>query len=374
MGKLSHWLLTSLGFCFVQNNAIFGAMLKKLTKADFIILCTVIPVIIVGINFIFFGKGYIADTSIFLKATAASTVVGVLTWVAHTSVALYLRHKPTRFDGTGLRITYAFLLLGMVTIADVALVTWLYDATNFLGYTWNSHSFLTLLSFGLFLNIVATSLEEGMFSNQKLHKAEREADLLKREAMLRQLDNLNSQVNPHFLFNSLNNLSALIHEDPDGADQFVQELSSVYRYMLKVNDVQLVTLDEELCFLRSYAHLLSIRYSGGFSLHTEIDPAVLDHKLPPLTLQLLIENAVKHNKVLRSQPLKVHVHTTAPGKLVVRNNLQRKTGGVHSTKMGLKNIAKKYSLMNQPGVVVEEGGGQFIVTVPLMAQEKGSVA
>lgn len=344
-------------------------MLRKLTKADWTILFTVIPVIIFGINFIFFGKRYYSDTTTFLKATAASTVVGVLTWVAHTSVALYLRHKPTRFDDTGLRITYAFLLLGMVTIADVALVCWIYDATNFLGYSWNSHSFLTLLSFGLFLNIVATSFEEGMFSNQKISKAEREAALLRREAMLRQLDNLNSQVNPHFLFNSLNNLSALIHEDPEGADQFVQELSSVYRYMLKVNDMKLVTLQEELAFLRSYAHLLDIRHGEGFSLHTEIDPCVLDHRLPPLTLQLLIENAVKHNKVMRSQPLKVHVHTTPAGKLVVRNNLQRKTSGVHSTQVGLKNIAKKYALLNQPGVVVEEGGGQFTVTVPLIAGE-----
>jgi hypothetical protein len=346
-------------------------MLRKLTKADWTILFTVIPVIIFGINFIFFGKQYYSDSTTFLKATAASTVVGVLTWLAHTSVALYLRHKPTRFDGTGLRITYAFLLLGMVTIADVALVCWIYDATHFLGYTWNSHSFLTLLSFGLFLNIVATSFEEGMFSNQKISKAETEAALLRREAMIRQLDNLNSQVNPHFLFNSLNNLSALIHEDPEGADQFVQELSSVYRYMLKVNDMKLVTLEEELAFLRSYEHLLNIRHGEGFSLHTEIDPCMLDHKLPPLTLQLLIENAVKHNKVLRSQPLKVLVQTVAPGKLVVRNNLQRKTSGVQSTRLGLKNIAKKYTLLNQPGVVIEEGDGQFTVTVPLLTQEQG---
>jgi hypothetical protein len=347
-------------------------MLKKLTKADIIILCTVIPVIIFGINFIFFGQRYLQDTSTFLKATAASTVVGVLTWVAHTSVALYLRHKPTRFDGTGLRITYAFLLLGMVTIADVALVCWLYHTTGFLGFSWNSQAFLTLLSFGLFLNIIATSFEEGMFSNHKLSKAEREAALLRRESMMQQLDNLNSQVNPHFLFNSLNSLSALIHEDPEGADQFVQELSNVYRYMLKVNNMKLVTLEEELSFLRSYEHLLHIRHGEGFSLHTEIDPCVLDQKLPPLTLQLLIENAVKHNKALRSQPLRVQVQTVASGKLVVRNNLQRKTSGVQSTKMGLKNIARKYALMNQPGVVVEEGGGEFVVTVALIGQREGS--
>ena len=343
-------------------------MLKHMTKADYIILCTVIPVIIIGMNFIFFGQQYISSAAFFGKATAASTLIGILTWMAHTGVALYLRHKPTRFDGTPLRITYAFLLLGMVTIADVALVCWIYDATGFLGFRWNSHAFLTLLSFGLFLNIVATSFEEGMFSSQQIKKAERETALLRREALMRQIDNLNSQVNPHFLFNSLNNLSALIHEDPDGADQFVQELSSVYRYMLKVNDMQLVTLEEELSFLRSYEHLLHIRHGNGFSLHTEIDVEALSSKLPPLTLQLLIENAVKHNKVLRTQPLRVHLQTLPEGGLLVRNNLQRKTAGVHSTKMGLKNIAEKYRLMNRPGITVEEGGGEFRVTVPLIGQ------
>jgi LytS/YehU family sensor histidine kinase len=161
--------------------------------------------------------------------------------------------------------------------------------------------------------------------------------------MMRQLDNINSQVNPHFLFNSLNNLSALTHKDPEGAYQFVQELSSVYHYMFKVNDMQLVILEEELSFLRSYAHLLDIRHGEGFLLHTEIDSGLLDYKLPPLTLQLLIENAVKHNKVLHKQPLRVQVHTNTAGKLVVSNNLQRKTSGVQSTKMGLKNIAKKIS-------------------------------
>lgn len=348
-------------------------MLKKLTKADYIILCTVIPVIIFGVNFIFFGQRYLSNSTIFLKATAASTMIGLLTWVAHTGVAVYLRHKPTRFDGTSLRITYAFLLLGMVTIADVTLVCWTYHVTGFLGFSWNSHAFLTLLSFGLFLNIVATSFEEGMFSSQQIKKAEREASLLRREAMMRQIDNLNSQVNPHFLFNSLNNLSALIHEDPEGADQFVQELCQVYRYMLKVNDMQLVTLVEELAFVRSYEHLLHIRHGNAFALHTEIEVAALGHKLPPLTLQLLIENAVKHNKVLRTQPLQVHIHTTASGALQVRNNLQRKTAGVHSTKMGLKNITEKYRLMNRPGVTVEEGNGQYTVTVPLIAEERGQL-
>ena len=222
------------------------------------------------------------------------------------------------------------------------------------------------LIIGAVCNLLATSLNEGAAFFEKWRKMVDETEQLKKENLQSQLEGLKGQVNPHFLFNSLNSLSSLISDDPDKAEKFLDEMSKVYRYLLRTNEDGLTTLDAEMQFIHSYFHLLKTRYGDGLDLETIIDERYYTYQLPPLTLQMLVENAVKHNMILRDHPLKILIMTTNSGKLVVSNNLQRKDRMVSSNKVGLTNIVNKYRLMKQEEISVRDDGKEFAVVVPLI--------
>jgi len=202
---------------------------------------------------------------------------------------------------------------------------------------------------------------------KKLRLAEKEQEKLRTANLQSQLDALKQQVNPHFLFNSLNVLDSLIEDDPKQARVFLEELSTVYRYLLRANDQHLTELGAELDFIQSYYHLLKTRHGSGLTMNVTIDDRYQTYRLPPLTLQLLVENAVKHNIVLPDQPLSIDILTDAQSHLQVRNTIQRKTVRVASNGVGLTNILTKYQMLNQPKPIIQETDGQFIVTLPLIA-------
>ncbi|RAJ97461.1 7TM protein involved in diverse intracellular signaling [Larkinella arboricola] len=204
-----------------------------------------------------------------------------------------------------------------------------------------------------------------------------EADLtvqqLKQQFTEAQMRALQSQVNPHFLFNSLNTLSALIDENPQQATDYVDELSSVYRYLLRAGDSELTSLSVELNFIRSYLHLLKTRYGQSICTEIAVADTFQDALLPPLTLQLLVENAVKHNRALLEEPLTIRIGTTEVGHLVVENNIQRRAVRVESNGVGLSNITDKYRLLNHPTPRIEEANGWFRVTLPLLLTSPATV-
>ncbi|GAB4030974.1 sensor histidine kinase [Spirosoma jeollabukense] len=215
-------------------------------------------------------------------------------------------------------------------------------------------------------------IQQALFRERELRhhdhtEANQTVQSLQQEVAEMQMRALQAQLSPHFLFNSLNSLSALIADEPTKAERFVDELSSVYRYLLQANDQELTSLSMEMKFINSYYHLLKTRYGQGIRLEIEIDNAHEECLLPPLTLQLLIENAVKHNVVSSSSPLTIRIFTNSKNLLVVRNNLQRK--GINrfsSTKKGLQNINMKYRLLNQPTIDIYESDEAFDVIVPLI--------
>jgi tetratricopeptide (TPR) repeat protein len=198
------------------------------------------------------------------------------------------------------------------------------------------------------------------------HKLEGENKKLLEENLRSQFEMLKSQVNPHFLFNSLNSLSSLIRLDADRAEQFVEELSSVYRYLLKSNESQLNSLREELDFIQSYVHLLKTRFGDALRFETSISSEDENRQIPPLTLQLLVENTIKHNIVSHNQPLTIKIVSAENHFLIVENNLQRKTSGVISHKVGLSNIASKFEILGIRGLEVGEDEAKFWVMVPLV--------
>jgi LytS/YehU family sensor histidine kinase len=200
---------------------------------------------------------------------------------------------------------------------------------------------------------------------EALRKATQEAEQLKKLNVMMQLESLKSQVKPHFLFNSLNTLTGLVEKDTSRAVKFIAELSKVYRYLLQSNEKEVIQVSEELKFTQAYFFLLQTRFGEGISLETEVAEKYHYHLIPPLTLQMLLENAVKHNQVSARKPLHVIIRADE-GTLVVQNNYQPKRSVATSNGMGLSNIAAKYKLLNQPEVLILNGDEHFTVRVPLI--------
>ncbi len=189
---------------------------------------------------------------------------------------------------------------------------------------------------------------------------------LEKRQLLNEIALLKTQVNPHFLFNSLSILSSLVHIDPVLSEKFIDQLSRSYRYILEQKDQSLVTLRTELEFIRSYAFLLKIRFEEKFDLRIQLEEPLLDqYKIAPLTLQLLVENAVKHNRMSAKEPLVVEVQAE-DGILIVRNSLRPRPNPEPSTGTGLNNIISRYTLLTNKPVWAGEEDGHFVVKIPLL--------
>lgn len=202
-----------------------------------------------------------------------------------------------------------------------------------------------------------------------IHEQQRivlENQQLKLENILSRYQTLKTQLNPHILFNSLNTLCLLIHEDPVKAQNFTQKLSDVLRYMLQDNVSQKISLAEELAFIEGFIFLLTMRYEDNLSFEMKTDKKWNSYLLPPMSLQILIENAVKHNEISNRHPLAVTVETTENGTLCVSNSIQPKLTATVGTGIGLDNLVKRYHLLFNKEIIIDNTNNMFRVVIPLI--------
>lgn len=220
----------------------------------------------------------------------------------------------------------------------------------------------------VFVFIIATTLtvvDLSMFLLEKWRFSLAELERFKKENVEFRFESLRAQVNPHFLFNSLNTLSSLIYQSQEKAELFVRELSDVYRYILENRDRELISLKKELEMVRSYIYLIQLRFEKNLMVNVNIEKEKEKMSLAPLTLQMLIENATKHNIISNKKPLTVDIYTEN-NSIVVKNNLQPKELPKYSSKLGLRNIRSRYGYLSDKEVEIVENENQFIVKVPLI--------
>lgn len=177
---------------------------------------------------------------------------------------------------------------------------------------------------------------------------------------------LRNQVNPHFLFNSLNTLASIIPDQPDNAVQFTLKLSQVYRSILDLIDKQAVTVQEELAFLENYIYLCKTRFDKGISFDIAISDEARKQFLVPLTLQMLLENAIKHNIVSQRKPLHIEIYNEGDEFICMRNNVQEKSSEVEGTGTGIRNIRERYQLTFGLPVIIEHGAESFVAKLPII--------
>jgi two-component system, LytTR family, sensor kinase len=325
-----------------------------------------IPLISLAFNLVFFGDRLWKDANVWLISFPLIIVIGVFSWYGHVLYSNWVEHKYPSLQQSRRRIFMKLLIPVLVMGPSVALILLLYDRFHILGYTLRISHIPRTMAIGVSVNLVFETLFEADYILSCLKQSRAEKETAGRLAINQEFDTLKSQVNPHFLFNCFNTLSSLIAVDKEKAELFLDELSKVYRYLLRNNEEGLSTLENEIRFIHSYYKLLQTRHGEAVQLNVQIDKRYNLYLIPSLTLQLLVENVVKHNALSKNKPLVIDIFTAAGNKLVVNNNLQRRTVKAPSNGVGLENIKAKYLLLKQPGFQVIEDEKNFSVVLPLI--------
>ena len=220
--------------------------------------------------------------------------------------------------------------------------------------------------YGTFIVILISSIYFLFYFIQAWISSKVESERLQKEAVRTQLNVLRNHLDPHFLFNNLNILSALIDKDRDRSQDFLGKFTEVYRVLLKTETQELITLRQELEFVEAYLHLIRIRFGDLFSIEMEIDEACKNLFLPPLTLQMLVENGLKHNQMTESQPLKMHLICEGNWLVIQNALLPKKDKGPHSGS-GLNNLMERYKILSDELPQIRQSKEYFEVRIPLIS-------
>jgi LytS/YehU family sensor histidine kinase len=247
-----------------------------------------------------------------------------------------------------------------------------YELLPFFRYSFNEKGFTWAYMGMAIINIFLTMLMEGISRYNDWQENLKETEKLKKTFKQSQLLGLKSQVNPHFLFNSLNSLSSLIAENEKEAEAFLNEMSKVYRYMLRGDDEKLVPLQTELRFIQSYIHLLERRFGQSLQVQLNIREDDKAKLVPPLSLQVLIENAFTQNSMSKTEPLLIRISSDGGNEIVVRNNRNPKmVSNAIDFEAGLDNLVTKYRLLSSAEVVIKDGEKQRSIFLPLIEKKGG---
>lgn len=293
-----------------------------------------------------------------------SWLFSIFNWMIMREIMIYLRRRLPEFSDNFKRIVILFLLV-IITIIIIDRIG-AYTLGQVFGQDYNHPSTTKLLVPILLISVMILAIYEAIHYYSRLQEFVRNEEQTKQVVIEAQLDALRNQARPHFLFNSFNTLRDIIYNDPkDNAIDFVDKLSDVYRYILESGNVNLISLSDEIKFSKSYIHIQSERFGDNLHIEWSIDTSIRNAMVIPMSLQLLLENAIKHNVVSLSKPLKISV-SIEDRYLIVKNKIQLKSTQLPSTKIGLANIQKRYALISERPLVINDGGTDFIVKLPLL--------
>lgn len=323
---------------------------------------------------LFFGLTPWNDWDIFPAEALESFVFSAIFWFVFRYTMLWTRKRYPRFDQFRRRFrTMLAIYILTVPVVNVLVGSFIH-LCNFSGAgdQYDPGLYKGLLT-TYFISFGIIAVYEAIYYYAQLERSISEKEEVKQAQVRSELEGLRNQVNPHFLFNSLNTLMQIVAEDQNLARRFLQRLSKVYRYILESRGAPLIPLEEELEFIHAYIFLQEERFQGNLQVDIRIDPLFYSYKIVPLSLQILFENAIKHNIISRQHPLQINVFINEHLQLVVSNNLQRKKQVLHSTQVGLDNVSRRYRYFTDQEIEIREDEQTFTVAIPLIHPNKSSV-
>ncbi|GAB3768355.1 hypothetical protein GCM10028818_02610 [Spirosoma horti] len=290
-----------------------------------------------------------------------------LVWIFHYVFNEWLNQRLPFEKNVRWRVIVQ-VLGGWSIVKTVYVTCGYYVVTEFLPPVLSMINKFTFIIVGVMVFLVNTVICLGFIASHLLRRWQENAirtAQLEKEKVQVQLDSLKNQISPHFLFNSLSSLDSLIDDNPVLARQFLHQLSKVFRYVLHHKEKALVPLETELEFIKNYISLLHTRFDGAFIIQCRIDDRALDQQIVPVTLQILIENAIKHNVISEAQPLTVTI-SAGDGYVSVTNPIQRKRQVETANKQGLENLKLLYTYLSDRPVDIDDTETFFCVRLPLL--------
>lgn len=325
-------------------------------------------------GYFIWGPVYLTNGWIFVRGTLLLALMGVLCMLGASHAAERIAQRYPEPDQAIRRVGLHLVVLLLISVLALGFLMWSFNALRLFGYRYNPATAPWLICSAFVVAGMLAALTEITFALSQWQTNQLESEQLAQQQLQSQLNEVKQQVNPHFLFNSLNSLSVLIGESPPQAVRFVDELAKVYRYLLHAHrssqlpaSASLVPLEAELNFLHSYAHLLRTRYGPGLDLRlppsAEAPPA---GSLLPLTLQTLVDNAIQHNALSAGRPLRIRVEFDARC-VRVRNTLHKRTVRVPMSAENLAGLQARYQLLGAAHALqVQADEAQFSVAVALV--------
>ncbi len=329
-----------------------------------------IGVIIVGFvtDYLFnrsFDINFIGEALIDLSL---SIFITTCDWFLVRAILIFMRKRYPDFKDNVKRIGLVLLTI----ITAVLLVDFLLNIL-LLPISANTYNFLARSKVLLTIILISSmvfAIYEAIYFYIRLEKSIREEEQAKLVLIQMELDGLRNQAQPHFFFNTLNTLRDIIDQNPkEDAKKFVDKLSDVYRFLLESGNDNLISLRDELRFSKAYIYIQSERFGNNLKLNWSIPETSLDTMIAPISLQLLLENAIKHNVISKAKQLVVNVEVKGDY-LVVYNRIQSKSTQLPSTKLGLKNIENRYALLSSKSIEIINDGNRFTVSLPLLKKVK----
>ncbi|MCT4614115.1 MAG: histidine kinase [Marinifilaceae bacterium] len=317
--------------------------------------------------------GEIPDSDKLVSGYLTSAVFGILAGIAGMYIGKYLNNIFNWKSKYGIRFLIQVILLFSVgtILSAIYLELFVMSKTQDLTYSqfWLIYkdevfkSMLILFFFVLLYSIV----DFVIYSFQQLKQEEiRSVEHINNQLNL-QFEALRSQLSPHYLFNSLNTISSLLYIDQDKADRFIRKFCQTYQFIFKQNDKALIKLKKEINFIKAYNYLLEVRFEDAYLLKIEIDDSILDSFIPPLSIQMLVENAIKHNLITPSSPLNVNIYYEDEY-IYIKNNINSlKENQPESFQIGIENIKKRYSYFTQKEIKLKKDDN-FIVGLPILKE------
>lgn len=339
----------------------------KTLMTGFVVSCAVMAIMFVIEAM--FGRNFVLDVSL-LKEMGYYWLYGIMLTFVNATYFDYLNNKVVWGGYKKYRILIGVVGSIVLTIAGIFIVRMFMS----LVVLKNSYSeFLTNEKPGFYVIALIITMVVTLFFHLIYFYKKSQENKVKEQKIIAgtasaKFESLKNQIDPHFLFNSLNVLSSLIEENPDNAQRFTTSLSKIYRYVLEQKDKELVSVAEELSFARTYMNLLKMRFENSLFYELPTTVSNPDAKVVPLSLQLLLENTVKHNVVSEQRPL--HIRIIDKGDyLVIQNDFQKKEVLQDRQGVGLQNIINRYSIITNRKVLIEQNEKEFSVSIPILTKQ-----
>lgn len=344
--------------------------IKRYSSKEPIVFAWIVTPYIFFMNLLLFGNCVLGSLWTILKAFGASALYFFIIYGVFGSFAVLVKNRYPAAGDLFRRIR--LMLPGFYLMNVGAIYGACYVFTNLvhLGCTPRPEFIWWTILYACIMSTMITFINEGMANWESWKNSLSESEKLKNAYQRSKLFGLKGQINPHFLFNCFNTLSGLIQEDEAGAETFLDEMTKVHRYLLRGDDEYLVALREELKFAGSYLYLTKARFGQAIDAIVEVSGEVMNLQLPPLSLQVILENIIYTNALSKKEPLTIHIKTKADGYLSITHSVHEKIIVQHYNQdEGLDNLIIKYRLLGNREVIITEAPDHREILLPLFHQE-----